>query len=202
VTDLPTDLLADPPAEDAERLRARLVVAAAEHGLLDVAYRTVDSPVGSLLLAVTPAGLVTVAYAVQDHDAVLATLAARISPRVLRAEPRLDSVARQLDEYFTGSRHAFDMPVDLQMARGFRRSVLEHLRDVEYGTTTSYAGLAAAAGNPTAVRAVGTACATNPLPIVVPCHRVIRSDGTPGRYVGGDEAKAALLALETLQETR
>jgi methylated-DNA-[protein]-cysteine S-methyltransferase len=197
-----TDLFTDLPAEDTERLGARLAAVAAEHGLLDVAYRTVDSPLGSLLLAATPAGLVTVAYPVQEHDAVLTALAARISPRVLRAGPRLDGPARQLDEYFTGRRHTFDIPIDLQLARGFRRTVLEHLRGVGYGTTTSYAGLAAAAGSPAAVRAVGTACATNPLPIVLPCHRVIRSDGTPGRYVGGDAAKTALLALETDQETR
>jgi methylated-DNA-[protein]-cysteine S-methyltransferase len=197
-----TDLFTDLPAEDTGPLRARLATTAAEHGLLDVTYRTLDSPLGTLLVAATPAGLVTVAYAVQDHDAVLATLAARISPRVIRAGLRLDETARQLDEYFAGRRHTFDAPLDLQLARGFRRTVLDHLRAVGYGTTTSYAGLAAAAGRPTAVRAVGTACATNPLPIVVPCHRVVRSDGSPGHYVGGDAAKAALLALETDQEPR
>jgi methylated-DNA-[protein]-cysteine S-methyltransferase len=195
-----TDLFPDLPAEDTGPLRARLAAAAAAHGLLDVTYRTLDSPLGTLLLAATPAGLVTVAYAVQDHDAVLATLAARISPRVVHAGLRLDETARQLDEYFAGRRSTFDTPLDLQLARGFRRTVLDHLRAVGYGTTTSYAGLATAAGRPTAVRAVGTACATNPLPIVVPCHRVVRSDGSPGRYVGGDAAKAALLALETHRE--
>jgi methylated-DNA-[protein]-cysteine S-methyltransferase len=197
-----TDLFTDLPAEDTERLRARLAAAGAERGLLDVAYRTMDSPLGSLLLAATPAGLVTVAYPVQDHDAVLTALAARISPRVVRAALRLDGTARQLDEYFTGHRHTFDLPIDLQLAHGFRRTVLEHLRGVGYGTTTNYAGLATAAGSPAAVRAVGTACATNPLPIVLPCHRVIRSDGSIGRYVGGDAAKTTLLALETSQETR
>jgi methylated-DNA-[protein]-cysteine S-methyltransferase len=195
-------LFRDLPPEDTGRLRARLATAAAERGLLDVAYRTLDSPLGALLLAATPEGLVTVAYAVQDHEAVLAGLAARISPRVVRAGGRLDAPARQLDEYFAGRRRAFDVPLDLQLARGFRRTVLEHLREVGYGSTTSYAGLAAAAGSPAAVRAVGTACATNPLPVVLPCHRVVRSDGSPGRYVGGDAAKAALLALETPQETR
>jgi methylated-DNA-[protein]-cysteine S-methyltransferase len=197
-----TDLFTDLPAEDTERLRARLAAVGAERGLLDVAYRTLDSPLGSLLLAATPAGLVTVAYPVQDHDAVLTALADRISPRVVHAALRLDGIARQLDEYFTGHRHTFDLPIDLQLAHGFRRTVLEHLRGVGYGTTTSYAGLAAAAGNPAAVRAVGTACATNPLPIVVPCHRVIRSDGSAGRYVGGEAAKAALLTLETSREPR
>jgi methylated-DNA-[protein]-cysteine S-methyltransferase len=197
-----TDLFAALPAEDTGPLRARLAAAAAQHGVLDVTYRTLDSPLGSLLLAATPAGLVTIAYAVQDHDAVLATLASRISPRVVRTGLGLDEAARQIDEYFAGRRHAFDTPIDLRLAHGFRRTVLQHLRQVGYGTTTSYAGLAAAAGSPGAVRAVGTACATNPLPIVVPCHRVIRSDGSPGHYVGGDAAKTALLALETSQETR
>jgi methylated-DNA-[protein]-cysteine S-methyltransferase len=195
-----TDLFTDLPAEDTGPLRTRLAAAAAQRGLLDVAYRTLDSPLGSLLLAATPAGLVTVAYAVQDHDAVLAALAARVSPRLLRTGLRLDGAARQLDEYFTGRRRTFDVPLDLRLARGFRRTVLERLPEVGYGTTTSYAGLATAAGSPAAVRAVGTACATNPLPIVLPCHRVVRSDGSPGRYIGGDAAKAALLALETRQE--
>jgi methylated-DNA-[protein]-cysteine S-methyltransferase len=121
---------------------------------------------------------------------------------VVRTGLGLDEAARQIDEYFAGRRHAFDTPIDLRLAHGFRRTVLQHLRQVGYGTTTSYAGLAAAAGSPGAVRAVGTACTTNPLPIVVPCHRVIRSDGSPGHYVGGDAAKTALLALETSQETR
>jgi methylated-DNA-[protein]-cysteine S-methyltransferase len=197
-----TDLFTDLPAEDTERLRARLAAAGAERGLLDVAYRTLDSPLGTLLLAATPAGLVTVAYPVQDHDAVLTALAARISPRVIHTGLGLDETARQIDGYFAGRRHTFDLPIDLQLARGFRRTVLEHLRQVGYGTTTSYAGLAARAGSPGAVRAVGTACATNPLPIVLPCHRVIRSDGSIGRYVGGDAAKTTLLALETSQETR
>jgi methylated-DNA-[protein]-cysteine S-methyltransferase len=197
-----TDLFSDLPAEDTGPLRDRLTAAAAQRGLLDVTYRTLDSPLGTLLLAATPAGLVTVAYAVQDHDAVLATLAHRISPRVIHTGLGLDETARQIDGYFTGRRHSFDIPIDLQLARGFRRTVLQHLRQVGYGTTTSYAGLAAAAGHPAAVRAVGTACATNPLPIVLPCHRVIRSDGSAGRYVGGDAAKTALLALETSQETR
>jgi methylated-DNA-[protein]-cysteine S-methyltransferase len=197
-----TDPFADLAAEDTGPLRARLADAAAQRGLLDVAYRTLDSPLGSLLLAATPAGLVTIAYAVQDHDAVLATLAHRISPRVIRAGLGLDETARQIDEYFAGRRQSFDTRLDLQLARGFRRTVLQHLREVGYGTTTSYAGLATAAGSPAAVRAVGSACATNPLPIVVPCHRVIRSDGSPGHYVGGDAAKTTLLALETSQEIR
>ncbi len=178
------------------RLHARLAVDAERAGLLDIAYRTIDSPLGLLLLAASPAGLVRVAYAREDHDRVLAVLADRISPRVLLAPARLDGAARQLDDYFAGRRRAFDLVVDLQLASAFRRTVLEHLGTVAYGATASYADLAAAAGSPRAVRAVGTACATNPVPIVVPCHRVVRSDGTIGQYIGGADAKKALLALE------
>jgi methylated-DNA-[protein]-cysteine S-methyltransferase len=192
-------LLAGPtdPADPAvERLRARLADRAQEQHLLDVAYRTIDSPVGPLLLAATPLGLVRVAYAREDHDAVLAALAERISPRVLRAPARLDDAARQLDGYFAHRRRRFELPVDLQLAHGFRRTVLEHLPEVGYGRTVSYGELAAEVGNPRAVRAVGTACATNPLPLVIPCHRVVRGDGTPGGYVGGPDIKRVLLELE------
>jgi methylated-DNA-[protein]-cysteine S-methyltransferase len=178
------------------RLQAVLARRAAEEDLLDVAYRDLDTPLGRLLLASTPAGLVRVAFPVEDTEAVLASLAAQVSPRVLRAPARLDAVARELDEYFDGRRHAFDVPVDLQLAHGFRRAVLERLVDVPYARTVSYAELAARAGSPRAVRAVGTACALNPVPLVVPCHRVVRSDGTPGSYRGGPEAKRRLLALE------
>jgi methylated-DNA-[protein]-cysteine S-methyltransferase len=179
-----------------ERLRARLTAQAQEQDLLDVAYRTVDTPVGSLLIAATTEGLVRVAYTREDHDAVLDALARRISPRVLMAPARLDDVARQLDDYFAHRRHGFDLRIDLRLASGFRRTVLEHLSDVDYGRTVSYGQLAAEVGNPKAVRAVGTACATNPLPVVIPCHRVVRSDGTPGEYVGGTEIKRTLLNLE------
>jgi methylated-DNA-[protein]-cysteine S-methyltransferase len=181
---------------DLDHLTARLARAADDAGLLDVAVATADSPVGPLLLAATPAGLVRVAYAREDHDAVLQSLADRISPRVLRAPARLDAVVRQLDEYFAGRLRAFDLPLDLRLSGGFRRAVLTHLRKVAYGTTASYAALATAAGSPRAVRAVGSACATNPLPVVVPCHRVVRSDGALGGYVGGPAAKRTLLELE------
>ncbi|MDQ3104068.1 MAG: methylated-DNA--[protein]-cysteine S-methyltransferase [Actinomycetota bacterium] len=194
-----TDLLAalPPPDEDAiTRLQARLVDAAAAAGILDVAYRTLDSPVGPLLLAATGQGLVRVAYAREDHDQVLAMLARRVNPRVLFAPARLDPVARELDEYFAGMRTRFDVALDLRLSSGFRRDVLVRLPDIAYGTTASYASLARAVGSPRAVRAVGSACASNPLPVVVPCHRVIRSDGAAGSYAGGPEAKLALLALE------
>ena len=182
------------------RLHQRLERDAATDELLDVAYRTVDSPVGSLLLAATTVGLVRVAYDVEDHEAVLTKLATAVSPRVLRAPARLDTTARQLDEYFTKRRTAFEVRVDLRLAEGFRRSVIEHLRDIGYGRRESYAEVAAAVGNPRAVRAVGTACAHNPLPVVIPCHRVVRSDGATGQYVGGAKAKSALLDLEATGE--
>ena len=179
------------------RLHARLVAAAERDGVLDVAYRTIATPVGELLLAVTEQGLVRVAYPSQGHDAVLASLAQTVSPRILRAPGRLDRVSAQLDEYFAGRRTAFDLPVDFRLAAGFRRAVLDHLPVIPYGHTESYAQVATAVGSPKAVRAVGTACAKNPVPIVVPCHRVVRSDGTAGGYAGGADAKDALLALES-----
>jgi methylated-DNA-[protein]-cysteine S-methyltransferase len=178
------------------RLHQRLERDADTAGVLDVAYRTVDTPVGTLLLAATTAGLVRVAYEVEGHDAVLAGLAVRISPRVLRAPARLDTAARQIDEYFAKRRTVFEVPVDLRLAEGFRRDVIEHLREIGYGNRESYAAVAAAIGNPRAVRAVGTACAHNPLPVVIPCHRVVRSDGSTGQYVGGPLAKSTLLDLE------
>ncbi len=199
MTDTDRDLvlsLTEPNAGRYGTLVARLAARAGDSDLLDVAYRTVESPLGSLLLASTPRGLVRLAYAREDHDAVLAQLADSVSPRVLRAPARLDAAARELDEYFAGRRRQFSLPLDFQLSRGFRLAVLTHLREIAYGTTESYAVVAAAAGSPAAVRAVGTACATNPLPVVVPCHRVVRSDGSIGQYVGGPGAKQALLALE------
>jgi methylated-DNA-[protein]-cysteine S-methyltransferase len=178
------------------RLHGRLAALAERRGLLDVSYRIADSPFGPLLLAATGEGLVRVAFSLEDHDAVLARLAGEISPRILRAPGRLDEAARQLDEYFAGRRRAFSVPVDLQLARGFRRAVLVHLRDIPYGATQSYAAVAKAAGNPSAIRAAASACSHNPLPLVVPCHRVVRSDGTIGEYLGGPEVKQALLAME------
>jgi methylated-DNA-[protein]-cysteine S-methyltransferase len=184
-------------ADDLQRLHARLERDAQAGNLLDIAYRTVDSAVGMLLLAATPRGLLRVAFANEGHDVVLQNLSQRVSPRMLEAPARLDPVARQLDEYFTGGRHSFDVALDWSLSHGFRRMVLEHLNaDVSYGDTASYAALAQLSGSPKAVRAVGTACATNPIPIVVPCHRVIRSDGTVGAYRGGPAAKRVLLDLE------
>lgn len=187
------------PTRDAETLRhlhARLERESQAAGILDVAYRTIDTPVGSVLLAATEAGLVRVAFERESHDRVLELLSERISPRLLRSPGRLDAVARELDEYFAGRRTAFDLPLDWRLSKGFRREVLSKLPSIAYGTTASYGAMALAAGSPRAVRAVGTACATNPLPLVVPCHRVVRSDGSIGQYAGGPEAKKLLLALE------
>lgn len=128
------------------------------------------------MLAATDLGLVRVAYVSEDHDAVLRALGERISPRILHAPARLDTVVRQIEEYFEGGRHSFDVPLDWRLSNGFRQIVLRHLPEIGYGHTASYAMVARLAGRPRAVRAVGTACATNPLPVVVPCHRVVRSD--------------------------
>lgn len=178
------------------RLHDMLERGAEQADLLDVAYTTIDTPVGRLLLAATPKGLVRVAYAREDHDRVLDTLARRISPRILRAPRRLDEVARELDEYFANRRRIFEVSLDLSLSQGFRALVQRHLPEIGYGQTRSYAQVAELVGNPKAVRAVGTACATNPLPVIVPCHRVLRSDGGLGGYVGGADAKHTLLALE------
>jgi methylated-DNA-[protein]-cysteine S-methyltransferase len=177
-------------------LHARLAATAQREGVLDVAYRVVDSPVGALLLAATELGLVRVAFAVEGHDSVLQHLADKVSPRILHSPARLEPIARELDEYFAGGRRAFDVPLDWQLSGGFRSTVLHHLPDIGYGHTASYAAVAKLAGNPRAVRAVGSACATNPLPVVVPCHRVVRSDGAMGGYLGGVDAKRTLLTLE------
>ena len=180
-----------------QALRARLAAVAEQEGVLDIAYRTLDTPVGTLLLAATGRGLVRVAYAREHHDTVLQTLADRISARILYAPSRLDTVTRELEEYFAGRRRSFDLPLDWRLSTGFRATVLHHLAtDLSYGQIASYGAVAELAGNPRAARAVGSACATNPLPVVVPCHRVVRADGTDGGYLGGPDAKRALLTLE------
>ena len=196
-SNVPADAFACPDdAGTLARLRDRLGLAAEAEGLLDVAYTTVDSPVGTLLLAATDKGLLRVAYAIEDHERVLDGLSQQVSPRVLRAPRRLAAAARELDEYFGGRRQAFDLPLDLSLSKGFRQLVQQQLPRIGYGQTRTYGQVAALVGNPKAVRAVGSACATNPLPVIVPCHRVLPADGTTGRYVGGPGAKATLLRLE------
>ncbi|WP_277454386.1 methylated-DNA--[protein]-cysteine S-methyltransferase [Janibacter sp. DB-40] len=178
------------------RLHHRFTADAAAAGLLDIAYRVIDSPLGPLLLAATEAGVVRVAFALEDHNAVLADLADRVSPRVLEAPARLDTVTRALTDYLDGRSRQVDVPVDLRLLRGYRREVVGALPTIGYGRTATYAQVAAATGRPGAVRAVGSACANNPVPLVLPCHRVVRSDGSDGGYRGGPEAKRQLLALE------
>ena len=182
--------------DDLAALHRRLEQDAQSAGVLDVAYRTVDTPVGPLLLAATTDGLVRVAYECEDFDRVLDILANRVSPRVLRAPKRLDNAATEIEEYFAGRRTGFDLPLDYALSSGFRQLVQRHLPHIAYGHTQTYKDVAAIVGNPKAVRAVGSACATNPLPVVVPCHRVLRTDGTLGGYIGGLAAKTALLTLE------
>ncbi|MFE4538764.1 methylated-DNA--[protein]-cysteine S-methyltransferase [Streptomyces scopuliridis] len=183
-------------AKTLARLHRRLEAEAQAAALVDIAYTVVDSPVGRLLLAATDRGLIRVAYAVEDHDKVLQTLADKVSPRILHAPGRLDTAVREMAEYFERRRQAFDLPLDLSLSKGFRQLVQQHLPEIGYGQTRSYRQVAELVGSPKAVRAVGTACATNPLPVVVPCHRVLRTDGTLGGYIGGPEAKTALLELE------
>ena len=197
-TDLSAILDAMPIADDdtLARLHTELEQAAQRDRLLDVAYTTLDTPVGTLLLAATDRGLVRVAYDREDHDAVLEALSKRLSPRILRAPRRLNDASHQVEDYFAGRRTRFELPLDLALSSGFRQQVQRYLPSIAYGHTQSYAEVARIVGNPTAVRAVGSACATNPLPVIVPCHRVLRTDGTLGGYIGGLEAKAALLELE------
>lgn len=191
------DLSAWPVSDDdLAALHARLTDQADAGGVLDVAYRTIDTPVGPLLLAATTEGLVRVAYEREDFDHVLDALATRVSPRILRAPRRLDDAARQIEEYFAGRRQGFELALDYSLSSGFRQLVQRHLPHIAYGHTQTYKDVATVVGNPKAVRAVGSACATNPLPVVVPCHRVLRTDGTLGGYIGGLEAKSALLTLE------
>lgn len=172
--------------------------AAAEAGLLDIAYATFDSPVGRLLLAASPAGLLQVAYLDDEAelDARLARLAARVSPRVLAAPRRLDEPRRELEEYFSGRRREFAVPLDWQLVGPFGRRVLTATAAVPYGSVRTYSEIAATAGNPRAARATGNALGANPLPIVVPCHRVLRSGGGLGGYTGGLGRKRTLLAIE------
>ena len=183
-------------ADRLDALHATLAVRAGAAGLVDIRYAVVDSPVGPLLLAATDEGLVRVAFAAEDHDRVLDSLARSVGPRVLRDDASLASASTQLAEYFAGTRRAFDVPLDLRLAHGFRLEVLAHLSDIPYGRTETYAQVADATGRPRAVRAVGSACATNPLPLVVPCHRVLRTGGGLGGYLGGLETKQRLLSLE------
>jgi methylated-DNA-[protein]-cysteine S-methyltransferase len=164
----------------------------------DVAYAVVDSPVGRLVAAATPRGLVRLAY--EDFrgglDEVLAHLAAKVSPRILEAPARLDPVRRELDEYFASRRQAFDLPIDWSLYSDFGRRVLQATAAIPFGGTATYGQVAAQAGNAKASRAAGRALGANPIPIVVPCHRVIGTSGKLTGYTGGMHRKEALLRLE------
>src|SRR5688500_5986677 len=186
------DASLDLPSE-APEITAR----ADEEGLLDVAYASIDSPLGPLVVAATPNGLVRVSYSeFRGEDEVLEELARRVSPRVLEAPARLDPVRRELDEYFEGRRQGFDVPIDWSSLAGFTREVLRATARIGFGDVSTYAGVAAEAGSPRAVRAAGNALGSNPMPVVVPCHRVLRTGGTLGGYTGGIERKEFLLRLE------
>lgn len=164
--------------------------------VVDVAYTLFDSPIGRLLLAATRDGLVRVGFATEDHDAMLDDMAERLSPRVLEQPSRLDKTRRELDQYFAGRRHDFTMPLDWSLSKGFRQEVLRAVARIPFGEVRSYKEMAEEAGSPRAVRAAGSACGSNPIPLIVPCHRVLGSDGGLHGYGGGLDIKVKLLTLE------
>ena len=181
---------------DTARLGEELGRRALDARLADVAYGSMDSPVGDLLVAVTDRGLVRVAFADELSDEVLEELAARVSPRVLRLPARTDAARRELEQYFAGERQRFDLPLDWSLVRGFAQGVLRATARVPFGEVTTYRQMAEAAGSPRASRAAGNALGSNPIPIVVPCHRVLHSGGGLGGYAGGLDRKRYLLSLE------
>lgn len=198
--DLERRLAAAGPAEapelDLARLRAGLAERAAHEGLLDVAYGRYASPLGDLTVIVTPRGLVRLSYPGEGVDRQLAEIAERISPRILDAPERTDTVRRQLDEYFAGRRQDFAVPIDWRLVRGFAGDVLRATARIPFGAVSSYRQVAAEAGSPNAYRAAGNALGSNPIPIVVPCHRVLHAGGSLGGYTGGLDRKRYLLRLE------
>jgi len=190
--------LGDPgvPSIDVGALRASLAMRAAEAGLLDVAYGVLDSPLGLLTVMVTPRGLVRLSYGDELIEAQLDELAERVSPRILEMPGRTDVVRRQLDEYFEGGRHRFDLPIDWRLVRGFAGEVLRATARIPFGRVSSYREIATDAGSPNAYRAAGNALGSNPIPIIVPCHRVLHAGGGLGGYTGGLDRKRFLLDLE------
>lgn len=193
-------MLSRAPGGAAEQAAAaaaeRFAAAAGDAGLVDVAYGTVESPLGDLTVAVTPRGLVRIAYPGRELDVVLGELARKVSPRVLEAPARLDVVRRQLEDYFEGRRRVFELPIDWSLEHGFTARVLRATARIPAGQVASYREVATAAGNGRAVRAAGNALGSNHIPIVVPCHRVVRTGGALGGYTGGIERKEFLLRLE------
>ena len=186
----------DLPALDLERFRQALSECAADAGLLDVAYGTLDSPLGRLTVMVTPRGLVRLSYPGEEVEVQLGELAARVSPRILAAPERTDEVRRQLDDYFAGRRRSFEVPIDWRLVRGFAGAVLRATSRIPFGAVSTYREVAAEAGSPNAYRAAGNALGSNPVPIVVPCHRVLHAGGGLGGYTGGLDRKRYLLELE------
>lgn len=187
---------AAPDHAQTARVAERAAARATEQGLADVAYATTDTPLGRLLLATTPRGLVRIAFQGERPDDVLADLAARLSPRILEAPSQLDDVRRELDEYFDHRRRDFDLALDWRLSHGFRSKVLHNIARIPYGKTATYAEMAAEAGSPNAYRAAGSACGSNPIPVVVPCHRVVATGGGLGGYGGGVDLKEYLLHFE------
>jgi methylated-DNA-[protein]-cysteine S-methyltransferase len=186
----------DLPPLDLDALRGRLAAAASAAGLVDVAYGFLDSPLGRLAVMVTPRGLVRLSYGDEAIEAQLDELADRVSPRILEAPERTDAVRRELEEYFAGARRRFDLPIDWTLVRGFAGHVLRATARIPFGHVSSYREVAADAGSPNAYRAAGNALGSNPIPIVVPCHRVLHAGGGLGGYTGGLERKRFLLDLE------
>ena len=189
-----------PPRPDAkvmDRLERALVAAAEERGLVDLAYETVDSPVGKLFVAASGHGLARIAYADEGEEPWLNELAQKVSPRIVRAPRRTERIVRELDEFFAGRRTRFDIPIDFVLVKGFGRRVLEAALQIPYGETRSYSQVASLAGSERAYRAAGTALGRNPIPIVVPCHRVLHSGGGMGGYTGGLDRKLKLLEIES-----
>jgi len=185
---------------DLAALRSRIARRAADEGLLDVAYGVADSPLGQLTVIITPRGLVRLSYPDEGIDSQLAEVAERVSPRILEAPERTDEVRRQLDAYFAGDRTTFDLPIDWQLVRGFAGQVLRATARIPFGSVSSYRDVATEAGSPNAYRAAGNALGSNPIPIVVPCHRVLHAGGGMGGYTGGLERKRYLLELEGVLE--
>jgi methylated-DNA-[protein]-cysteine S-methyltransferase len=183
-------------AGDLERLSNELLARAEDEGLVDVAYASVDSPYGQLLVAATERGVVKLSLPNYTADDALEQIAAGVSPRILESPKRLDPVRRELDSYFEGKLRDFSSPVDWRLARGFADKVLHVVARIPYGQTLSYGEVAGEAGSPRAFRAAGTACGVNPVPLIVPCHRVVQAGGKPGNYGGGPEMKLALLEME------
>jgi methylated-DNA-[protein]-cysteine S-methyltransferase len=184
---------------EAAALAARTSARAAEAGLAELAYATLDSPCGRLVTITTPRGLVRIAYELENGglDAILDDVAQRLSPAIVEAPARLDAVRRELDEYFAGGRETFDLALDWGLSTpGFRRRVLQACAEIPFGATSTYKQMAIAAGSPTAFRAAGGALGSNPIPIVVPCHRVLSSSGGLGGYTGGLDRKRLLLSIE------